>query len=192
MKTLGPLDQYRAVQMLVNTHNLLVVDSVWTQQVEQTGVRSKEEVETLGQMASDIDRLLSLIQADAPWLRQFVEQNAEEFYATFTRLLADAHLDDKTRQELGRKFASSRDFADQIARSVQVIIDDTTQEREQIAEKMKRISAGRTSEGDVSKTTRCAVMLVGIGVGAALTFGGAALLGGFFMGAYGGLFVDEC
>jgi hypothetical protein len=192
METLSALDQYKATQLPMNLHNVLLIDSLWTQQVKQLSGGTTEDLQILDQMANDLDRLLALIHDDISWLQKFIEPHLKETFEVFNKLVSESRLDDTTRRVLRERFATADMWIDQVVGSLQTILNDTAQEREEIAEKRKQISAGRASQGDISQNTRCAILLAGAVAGVALTFGGFVFAGGFAMGLYGSSFADEC
>src|SRR5262245_40138422 len=114
MNPLSASDQYKAARLLANIQYLLLLDQVWTRQVESRSPRSGEAVRTLGQVAKEMGRLLALIRADAPLLKRIAEQRADEVYAAFTRQVSDTPLAEKARRKLRRTFSTSRALADQI------------------------------------------------------------------------------
>src|SRR5262245_9649247 len=168
--------------MLANIQHLLLLDQVWTRQVERRGPRSGEDVRTLGQVAEEMGRLLALIRTDAPLLKQIVEQGADEVYAAFIKQVSDAPLAEKARRRLRATFSTSRALADEIARSVRAVTNGAANEQRRIAEKLRRIAAGQATEGDLSKGTVCGLLVILIALGVILVVAGGLLLGGLSVG----------
>lgn len=142
-------------------YELMMLDSVWTQAVEDAGRRDDDEALALvDTIASQMDDLLIRAADAASTIRAVAAANNDAFAEAVDAIGADERFYGEARANWLR-FTKRYDDASDLVRNVLDRIEAAApKERELVRRKAADMASGRTVEGDVSPATWCAIGVV--------------------------------
>jgi hypothetical protein len=160
---------------MADIEKLLLLDAIWTDLLVQEPPLDARQARVLRVLADDLVETLEAVSRSAPYIEEVVQSDPAGSYASFRKNLAQAQLDSRALDFLGRTFSSPDDLVNHIGRCVSTIIRQTRFEREALLEKKRQIETYRTSTGDLTEDQICS--LAGLTFGFGLVTGNWAAVG---------------
>jgi hypothetical protein len=151
-------------------YELMMLDSVWTQAVEDAS-RSGDDADLalVDTIATQMDNLLARAGDAARTIRAVATANNDAFADAVNALGADERFYGESRANWLRfteRYDDARDLVDNVLGHIEAAVPE---ERNLLRQKAADLAAGRTTGGDVTAATLCAI---GAGVAVVAAAGG--------------------
>lgn len=159
-------DKERAVETIADIQRLLWLDDLWTDSLQGVTVVSAQDVASLQKVTGKMEDLLSQVAQDSQWVAEIIQQQPDVYEEALTRAVNSGRLNAKKKREILKKFKRRGGFTKYILESANALNQNYETTIEELRTEVQKLNLGQSSEGDLPKWAKCA--LIGVGIGAAI------------------------
>jgi hypothetical protein len=147
--------------------NLFALDEIWTSYLTAAKSISAADLDALRDVTDRMAVLLLHAEQQARKLERLYSERTEALERVYSHMLAHESFPAADRETWQAGISRSGGIAHATRTAMQTIAQEAQEERTQLATKMKLLSEGKHTPGDLAQRSNCALM-IGITVGSAV------------------------
>lgn len=149
-------EQFGATDAMTQVARLGALDQVWTDYLERAERPiPQRDLQTLERLTDEMDRLLQEAPDRAGYLDYLVAHHAEELEEEYSRILESDELTESEKERLQTTVERRGDIVEYARSGANVVLNESSTEREALAAKMNTIRSGDFAPGDLSAGFIC-------------------------------------
>jgi hypothetical protein len=160
-------DKNAIVDAVAFSLNLRALDEVWTSYLAGAERSPTADLDALRDVTDRMSVLLLVVEQQARKLEQLYSERTEALERVYSQMLAHKAFPAADREAWEEYISDNGGIIDATLAAMKIVARDTQEERAELAAKMKVLSDGKHTPGDLPKDKNCALM-VGVAVGSAV------------------------
>lgn|SRR5574337_338989 len=161
-------DKQKIADAVAVSMNLLALDEIWTSYLTAAKSIPAADLDALRDVTDRMAVLLLDAEQQARKLERLYAERTEALERVYSHMLAHQAFPAADRATWQALISKSGGIAHATRTAMQITAREAQEERTQLATKMKLLSEGKHTPGDLAANSNCALM-VGIAIGSAVT-----------------------